>query len=218
VSASVVGTYNKEGQGFRRPDVRSGDAAPRPGAAPRPAIRRGQLRAFSCGALQHNDPVAQSQVLQRKHRARTDHGRQSAKECRKNNEHRRRIRIDSIIPIRSDTSRFSRGTGDLRSSARYGTAQNISFGLAATVGATKNWRERRDSNAASSAVTASDVFLCRTSPSQRPLGEHRIYVLASGRAVHLLDPNHRSRSVISGRALRLGRAPTADVDARSTSV
>src|SRR6202171_3680915 len=30
--------------------------------------------------------------------------------------------------------------------------------------------------------------------------------------------NHRSHSVISGRALRHGRAPTADVDARSTSV
>src|SRR6267142_4097573 len=30
--------------------------------------------------------------------------------------------------------------------------------------------------------------------------------------------NHRSHSVISGRAFRHGRAPTADVDARSTSV
>src|SRR6266404_4158948 len=30
--------------------------------------------------------------------------------------------------------------------------------------------------------------------------------------------NHRSHSVISGRDLRHGRAPTADVDARSTSV
>jgi hypothetical protein len=30
--------------------------------------------------------------------------------------------------------------------------------------------------------------------------------------------NHRSHSVISGRALRHGRARTADVDARSTSV
>jgi hypothetical protein len=103
----------------RRDTFASGDSnrapvAPEAGQPnPHPAIRWGQLRAFSRGALQHADLVAPSQVLYLKHRARTEHERQSAKQRRKNNEHRRRIRIESIIPIRSDTSRFSRGTVDL---------------------------------------------------------------------------------------------------------
>ena len=57
--------------------------------------------------------TSQMHVLLSEHRANTEHGRQSAKQCRKN-EHRRRIRIESII--RSDSSRFSRGTvGAVRS-------------------------------------------------------------------------------------------------------
>ena len=57
---------------------------------PQQAVRWGQLRAFSRGALENADLVAQSQVLQLQGRARTNDRGQSGKECRERNEHRKR--------------------------------------------------------------------------------------------------------------------------------
>jgi hypothetical protein len=57
---------------------------------PQQAVRWGQLRAFSRGALKDADLVAQSQVLQLQGRARTKDRGQSGKECRERNEHRKR--------------------------------------------------------------------------------------------------------------------------------
>jgi hypothetical protein len=76
---------------------------------PQQAVRWGQLAAFSRGALQHPDLVAQQSSLTQAPLA-NGTSKTECKECRKNNEHRRRIRIESIIAIRSDTSRFARGT------------------------------------------------------------------------------------------------------------
>jgi hypothetical protein len=108
---------------FRRPVVRSGDAIHRPAALPRltpsaaaewvvarvsPSSTRD---AFAIGDS-NRDLVAQSHVLQLEGSARTEDRGQSGRSVVREMSIGRENYKRSIIPVRSDISRFSRGTGE----------------------------------------------------------------------------------------------------------